>query len=162
MTMSQCSSLPISPAVITQTHMELSITRLLHTGTHPPSRESERDGETAAENEGFQQLALYHSKQPHAVPISRMRRVSFNYSNCAAIPQFTGKCHETALERRLGNLFLFWASFAKQLQLPIYWVNTFCANCNQTSCLLAQKKWCIVCRNKLSSVLFQDSGIWKL
>lgn len=50
-TISQCSSLPISPAVITQTHMELSITRLLHTGTHPPSEESENDRETAAGRE---------------------------------------------------------------------------------------------------------------
>lgn len=43
MTMSQHSSLPITQAVITLTHMELSIKQLLHTGTQPPSTESERD-----------------------------------------------------------------------------------------------------------------------
>lgn len=48
MTKSQCSFLPISLVVITQTHMELSIIVLLHTGTPPPSRERERGREGAS------------------------------------------------------------------------------------------------------------------
>lgn len=93
MTMSQCSSLPISTAIIIQTHMELSITGLLHTGTHPPSRESERERETAAQrwSESFQQL--YNSKRPHTVPISSIRSITLTVRQSHSSQ---GKCHETA------------------------------------------------------------------
>lgn len=95
MTVSQCSSLPISSAVITQAHMELSITRSsTQELTHPAerARDSASGRQRVRERVSFQQLTLYHSKRPHTVPISSMMRVAFNYSNCAAIPQFARKC----------------------------------------------------------------------
>lgn len=105
MTMSQRSSLPISQAIITPTHMELSIRRLLHTGTQPPSMESERVSiEMKQRRESEFPTASY--ERPLAVTISSMRRVSFNYSNCAAIPQFT-ECHETTEEWSSCDLLVF-------------------------------------------------------
>lgn len=96
MTMSRRSSLPISQAIITPTHMELSVRLLLHTGTQPPSRESERvSSEMKPGRE--REFPTASSKRPLAVTISSMRRVSFNYSNCEAIPQFT-KCRESSCD----------------------------------------------------------------
>lgn len=122
MTMSQRSSLPISQAVITPTHMELSIRRLLHTGTQPPSRESERvDIEMKPGREG--EFPTASSERPLAVTISSMRRVSFNYSNCDAIPQFT-ECHGTSKEWSSSNLLVFelWSS---RIPCPFYGGDAF-------------------------------------
>lgn len=120
--MSQRSSLPISHAVITPTHMELSIRRLLHTGTQPPSRESERvDIEMKPGREG--EFPTASSERPLAVTISSMRRVSFNCSNCEVIPQFT-ECHGTSEEWSSCNLLVFelWSS---SIPFPLYGSDAF-------------------------------------
>lgn len=125
MTMSQHSSLPITQAVITLTHMELSLKQLLHIGTQPPSTESERDSGKMKRGREWE-FPTASTKRPLAVTISSMRRVLFNYSNCAAIPQFTGKCYEATAEQSYNNLFLFLNNF------PIYWVCTFFCRMLQT------------------------------
>lgn len=138
MTMSQRSSLPISQAVITPTHMELSINQLLHTGTQPPSRESERDRETVAERgEREWEFPTPSSKQPLAVPISSMRRVLFNYSYCG---NPTGKCHESTVEQSFSNLFWFRIEFVEQLQFPFYWVNIICAKQQWLKDIISKQK----------------------
>lgn len=122
MTMSQRSSLPISQAVITLTHMELSIRRLLHTGTQPPSRESERvDIEMKPGREG--EIPTASSERPLAVTISSMRRVSFNYSNCEAIPQFT-ECHGTSEDWSSCDLLVF-EMWSRSVLFPFYGGDAF-------------------------------------
>lgn len=76
MTMSRRSSLSISQAVITPTHMELSIRRLLHTGT-PTTQRRER---VRARDSGTTRV-LPTAARPLAAPISSVRTVSFNYSD---------------------------------------------------------------------------------
>lgn len=110
MTMSRRSSLSISRAVITPTHMELSIRRLLHTGTQTTQqreRARARDSGTARGEGKTRIFRPPRTTRPLAAPISSMRTVSFNYSAAAAIPQFTGKCHGAAVEPRFAKLFLF-------------------------------------------------------
>lgn len=114
MTMSRRSSLSISRAVITPTHMELSIRRLLHTGTQTTQQRERvraRDSGTARGEGKTRIFRPPRTTRPLAAPISSMRTVSFNYSAGAAIPQFTGKCHGAAVEPRFAKLFFcLWIS----------------------------------------------------
>lgn len=97
MTKSQRSFLPISQAIITLTHMELSIRpRLLHTGN--PTTQQRESGRGSIGKEGGERKSVLHpplSEGPLAATISSMRRSCFNYSDCAAIPPLTERRETT-------------------------------------------------------------------